>query len=283
MPDFSIIIPSFNRANKLPKAINSVLNQTFSNWELIVVDDGSTDQTRNIVKLNLDGQKVKYVYQAHSGVSDARNVGLNLASADYIIFLDSDDELSPNLLEDLMEHKYNNFDIIFWEVKKNLGDKIQIWKPRKLEKIYNYIRGSFLSGSLCYRKEILLKAGGFDPLLSFGENYELGMRVAQLDNLKTTIIPDVYLTYHVNQEFRPHSEPATKLASLEYLLQKHKKNYEKDNYSHSRLLYQMGYLNEKLNQKGKAYRLYKKAQKVNSLYLKPILKILFLKAKGIPS
>lgn len=276
---FTIIIPTFNRAQELSKAILSIINQTSDNWNLIIIDDGSTDNTKDGIQKHLTIDKINYIYQEHSGVSMARNHGIKLALSDYIIFLDSDDELCPNLIRDLTRLDYKRYDLIFWEVKKNFGESTSIWKPRKLEKIYNGIRGSFLSGSVCYRKEILETAGGFDPNIKFGENFEMGMRIAHLPDLNTIILPSIYLKYNINLGCRPNSEPNSKLESLQYLLKKHRNTYAEDPLSHSRLLYQIGYLNERLGRRDEAYEFFKLAWKRRPYYLKPLLKILHYQLK----
>lgn len=280
-PNFSIIIPSYNRVETLARALRSVVRQSMDDWELIIVDDGSIDNTKDIIREFLTDERIKYYYQEHRGVSSARNFGLIKAEGDYIIFLDSDDEFSEGLLERLTLIKYKEYDLVFWYTKKILGKKTQIWKPRKLEKIYNNIIASFLSGSVCYKRSILQKVGGFDEDLNFGENYELGIRLSQLKKLKTVILPEVHLIYHVNPGVRPNSMPAVKLKSLKYLLKKHKDKYESDKYSYSRLLYQMGYLNEKLGRNDKALMKFIEASKVDSMYVKPLIKKFILKFKWI--
>jgi len=82
---FSIIIPSFNRAHILPQAITSVLNQTYTNWELIVVDDGSTDNTSTILA-GYDDNRIHYYKKENGGVCSARNYGVNYSNGNYIIF-----------------------------------------------------------------------------------------------------------------------------------------------------------------------------------------------------
>ena len=99
----SIIIPTYNRAKFLPRAIESVINQTFKDWELIIVDDGSTDKTSNVVKQYQDN-RIRYIYQENSERSAARNNGIKHAKGKYICFLDSDDYYLSSHLE-----KLNNF------------------------------------------------------------------------------------------------------------------------------------------------------------------------------
>lgn len=97
-PLFSIILPTFNRASFLPRTIGSVLNQTVMDWELIVVDDGSTDNTRAMVSSFKD-ERIHYIHQENAERSAARNKGIAAAQGDWICFLDSDDEFLANHLE----------------------------------------------------------------------------------------------------------------------------------------------------------------------------------------
>jgi glycosyltransferase involved in cell wall biosynthesis len=98
-PFFSVILTTYNRAHLLHKAIESVLSQTFRSWELIVVDDGSTDNTRQLIE-RFDA-RIKYIYQQNSERSAARNNGIAHAQGQYICFLDSDDYYMDNHLETL--------------------------------------------------------------------------------------------------------------------------------------------------------------------------------------
>ena len=94
---FSVIIPTYNRAGLIGKAIDSVLAQTFADWELLIIDDGSTDNTRQIVEAYTD-RRVKYIYQENAERSAARNNGVAQAAGKYICFLDSDDYCLPDRL-----------------------------------------------------------------------------------------------------------------------------------------------------------------------------------------
>ena len=105
MSFFSIIIPSYNRAHMLSKTIESVINQSYSDWELIIVDDGSTDHTKELVASFIEKDaRIKYIYQENAERSAARNNGIENASGEYICFLDSDDMFERNHLSEL--HKF---------------------------------------------------------------------------------------------------------------------------------------------------------------------------------
>lgn len=132
----SVIIPTYNRAEFISDAIESVLNQTFEDYEIIIVDDGSTDNTKQIVQSYTS--KVKYYYQEQSGVSSARNYGIKAATGEYIAFLDSDDQFLPQKLEKQVEVLENNprIGIVY--------SPHIIWHPESDEKKVSRTR--FLSG-----------------------------------------------------------------------------------------------------------------------------------------
>lgn len=99
-PHISVIIPAYNVELYISSTINSVLNQTYNNIEIIVVDDGSKDKTRRIVEdLSLHHRNIHYLWQNNSGVSDARNYGISKASGEYIAFIDGDDLWKPEKIE----------------------------------------------------------------------------------------------------------------------------------------------------------------------------------------
>ena len=94
-PLVSVIIPTYNHAIYLKKAINSILNQTYKNFEIIVIDDGSTDNTKDIMA---EFKGVKYIYQENAGLSAARNNSISFSSGEFLVFLDADDWLYPQAL-----------------------------------------------------------------------------------------------------------------------------------------------------------------------------------------
>src|SRR5262245_55290236 len=101
-PAVSIILPTYNRANFLPQEFASIKSQTFTDWELIVVDDGSTDNTRELVEQLTQNwpEPVRYHRQENRGIAGARNTGLDLADGESIAFFDSDDVWLPHHLDD---------------------------------------------------------------------------------------------------------------------------------------------------------------------------------------
>ncbi len=125
-PLFSIIIPTYNRGYILSKAIESVLKQNFSNWELIVVDDGSTDNTPQVVKSFLTDKRISYIrLPDNRGVNYARNIGISKAKGKYIVPLDSDNQLLENALKTILqEFERIQHPLIFFRIKTLSGKKL---------------------------------------------------------------------------------------------------------------------------------------------------------------
>ena len=185
----SVIIPAYNRASFLNEAIQSVLDQdyfrqyAFSSFELLVVDDGSTDNTREIVESF--GDKVKYHFQEHKGVSAARNLGLDLAQGDYFAFLDSDD---------LWKKEKMSIQMCFMKAfpKAKVCYTEEIWirrgifvNPKKKHQKYSgWIFNKVLPlciislSSALFRREVFEEIGKFDEELLACEDYDFGIRLA---------------------------------------------------------------------------------------------------------
>lgn len=111
----SVIVPVYNAANYIAKCIQSVQNQTFSSWELILIDDGSQDNSLDIIRrFAIEDDRIKVIHQENSGAGMARNNGIENAIGDYIVFLDSDDYISEKYLSLLSSH---NEDVVFIDVE----------------------------------------------------------------------------------------------------------------------------------------------------------------------
>ena len=123
----SVIIPTYNRAHLIKRSAQSVLNQTYKNLELIIVDDGSTDNTKEVID-SLNDERIVYVKQENHGVSSARNTGINVANGKYIAFQDSDDIWHSDKLEKQINTlKQNNADIVFCKIFKQFYRRIIVF------------------------------------------------------------------------------------------------------------------------------------------------------------
>lgn len=128
----SVIIPSYNRADKIKPAVESVLNQTYTDLELIIVDDGSKDNTKEVIE-SINDSRVRYVRQKNSGACAARNNGINHAKGEYIAFHDSDDIWHKDKLEKQMNALLNNdADIVCCRLNKTYSDGTIKLMPEKM-------------------------------------------------------------------------------------------------------------------------------------------------------
>jgi glycosyltransferase involved in cell wall biosynthesis len=198
---FSVIMPAYNAEKFIKQSIASVLSQTFKGFELIVVDDGSIDSTKKIVKSFKD-KRIIYIYQKNQGVSAARNNAIKISKSDWLAFLDSDDVWIEDTLESFSEF-IDGFDLIIGEYAY-LGTKIDTpaydLSGLKMDKksIFNkLINGNFIGiGSLAFRKNIIDKY--FDEKIKFAEDYKLWLKLV-LKSEKIKIIDKVLYHYRVHE------------------------------------------------------------------------------------
>lgn len=178
---FSIILPTYNRAHLINKAINSVLSQTYTNWELIVVDDGSTDNTKEVVS-NYKDERIKYIYQENAERSAARNNGINHAQGDWICFLDSDDEYLDDHLEQLeKEIKKQKFSVGLYLTGHFIASNGLLKKHPLLNTKNNILKEIWqkfiLMNAVCVHQSILQKEK-FNSRFRIWEDTHLWMRIA---------------------------------------------------------------------------------------------------------
>ena len=129
----SFIIPSYNSASTIKKAVESILSQTANiKYEIIIVDDGSTDNTEEVIKSYEKDDRIKYYKKENSGVADTRNYGVKMATGEYIIFVDSDDYISQELLRDIEPYLLQNIDLIKWNPIFVDENKNELFKPQSV-------------------------------------------------------------------------------------------------------------------------------------------------------
>ena len=178
----SVVIPTFNRFIYLERAIKSVLNQTISVNEIIIVDDGSDDGTSEFIHSNYPN--LKYIFQSNSGVSAARNTGIKAASSNWIAFLDSDDAWVTNKIQKQITELELNPEMNFCH-----SNEIWIRNGREIKQKNTHKKfGGFIfdkcldkcrispSTVIC-RKSLLIKLNGFDEDLAICEDYDLWLRI----------------------------------------------------------------------------------------------------------
>jgi glycosyltransferase involved in cell wall biosynthesis len=185
-PLVSAVIPTYNYGAYVGKAIDSVLNQTHSNIECIVVDDGSTDNTREVVAKY--GERVHYIYQKNAGLPEARNTGVKAARGEFVGFLDSDDEWEPNFVEVALGY-FNKLAPEFGLVASRCSQVGLDSKPLGLKRLLPDIdeevsltdlifRTRFFPSAVVARTSAVIDAGYFDPNY-VSEDRDMWIRIAE--------------------------------------------------------------------------------------------------------
>lgn len=157
MPVVSIICPTWNRAYCLASAIRSVIDQTFKDWELIIVDDGSTDNTERVVRSFAD-TRIRYYKTAHRGVGHARNYGIRKSHGGFITCQDSDDVSLPDRLEKLLPY-VKKFDVVYSGLYVRSHDKEhntlgRAYLPAKKLNIKHLLREQYIPGPSIFKREV---------------------------------------------------------------------------------------------------------------------------------
>jgi len=187
MPEVSVIIPAYNKADLTVKTVQSVLVQTYKDLEILVVDDGSTDQTKE--RMLAFGDKIQYIHKPNGGACSARNLGIRRSRGTFIAFLDCDDlydekkiELSVGYLKKNPKFGYVHTDAYFIDQDGGIIRKYshprarkEGWVARKL------VLGNFICNStVVVRREILEKAGLFDESIFTPADWDLWIRLAEV-------------------------------------------------------------------------------------------------------
>lgn len=182
-PFFSVIIPTYNRATLIGKAIDSVLTQTYTNWELLIIDDGSKDNTREVVEAYTD-PRVKYIYQVNAERSAARNNGITQARGKYICFLDSDDYFLSNRLALLhTEMVKRNLPVAMFYTGLYFDNNGKMTEApvnlKEYDNRYDKIALSVIhSQQTCIHKQVLDEYK-YDRRFHIGEDMELWIRIVE--------------------------------------------------------------------------------------------------------
>ena len=189
-PLISIVIPTYNHAKYLDKALNSIIEQTYKNWEIIVVDNFSSDSTEEVV-LKYKDSKIKYIKVKNDGViAKSRNTGISNAKGDWIAFLDSDDWWSPKKLETIFPYLNQSNDFIYHNLqiinKDNVKTKKKTLKSRSLRQPITLdliLNGNpICNSSVVVRKKFLEKIGGLNESKEMiaAEDYNAWIKISCL-------------------------------------------------------------------------------------------------------
>lgn len=209
IPNVSVVIPSFNMGDLISDAIESVLHQTYDHFEIIVIDDGSDDNTREVVK-RYSGIGVRYFYQANSGPASARNTGIRLSRGEFVAFLDADDLWLPDKLECQMKafRKLNigmiacGYKLVDYSsgrtwseiVRHNFPSKEDLMKSLYISQIIPACSSGVVINMDCFRE-----VGYFNETLKIAEDWELWLRIARSYEIKFVEQPLVLIRVNLEK------------------------------------------------------------------------------------
>jgi glycosyltransferase involved in cell wall biosynthesis len=231
-PRISIVVPTYNSEPLLRRALSSIVNQTFKNWEAIVIDNYSTDASMDVIKSFNDPRIIVQSFKNYGVIGASRNLGIKNSKAAFIAFLDSDDEWLPEKLETINRYIEQGAEAIcngeIWirdekEIKKVFYGPVERSSYRSL-----LFRGNRMSTSaMTVSKRLLEKVGGFseNPELATVEDYDLWMKLAQ-EKVVFTFHPGILGKYYIHKESASRSLMKQTRAEIT-LLRKHFKGLKK--------------------------------------------------------
>ena len=272
----SVIIPTFNRANFLPRAIKSVLNQTFQDLELIVVDDGSTDNTEEVVRrFQKMNRRIRYIKQEHSGgAARPKNTGLKESVGEYIATLDSDDEWLPTKLEkqlDLFEKSANpnlGFVGCYYIAVNEFGSKEELYKiPQYIDTFRSILTHDYMGSGSCiiYKRKVFDNAGYFDENLKTAQDWEMRIRLVQKYDFDFVREPLVKYFIHM-KNITKTLDDLNRIQDHKYILRRHKALYKKYPKAYSTRIRNIGSMHLLAGNSKKACRYFIEAIKVAPLW-----------------
>ncbi|MCL7945676.1 glycosyltransferase [Marinobacter sp. ATCH36] len=218
----SVVTPTYNRARFLPDAVASVLAQTYADLELIVLDDGSVDDTREVLEPFLADRRVRYFYQENQGQSHARNHALEQATGDFIAFLDSDDLWTPDKLKKQLAVLNANPDVDIVHGDEAMIDEQGVVSSLENMKRYSgwitrYLladNGVSISTALV-RRRCFDEMGGFDTSVGVADDYELWLRFSA--RYRFHYEPGIVASYRV-MEYQISSDKHRRFAANERII-----------------------------------------------------------------
>lgn len=231
-PVISVIIPCYNQGLYLEEAIKSIKNQTFKEYEIIVVNDGSTDidTISKLDQLKAKYSDVKFIDQKNEGVASARNNGVNISSGEFIFPLDSDDLIAPTMLEKCLKEMRKNeelgFVYTYTELFGNENERI----ARSEYNFYDLLQMNFIVVSSLIRKKFFEEVGGFDENPeNLYEDWELFIKLGKHGRFGKLIREPLFF-YRKHGVSRVEKAIVMHKKSLNYIKERHS-----DLYSHKRM------------------------------------------------
>jgi glycosyltransferase involved in cell wall biosynthesis len=225
-PMFSVIICTHNRGHILPRAVQAILDQTFDDFELLIVDDGSTDDTRASVAEFAD-PRILYFYQENAGAPAARNAGVAAARGEFVTFLDDDDRVLPHWLERfarVIDREGCTVVCCGMELLDPTGRVLYSALPGNMGPAFDNLPGFFRSGTFSLTREAYLAVGGFAEIPA-SENMEFALRLLPMCRARGwrvgTVDEHLMLMSDRRPEERGQNSPVRILEACEYILSRY--------------------------------------------------------------
>lgn len=280
----TIITPTYNRAVLVQTTIQSILNQTYKDWELIIVDDGSTDNTEQAIQHFLGDRRIKYIKKHNSGQADSLNAGGLHATGDFITFLDSDDEAYPNWLQTVQDHIKDDTGILSVGAMRKYSDGSMIREGMNEFRFFGktiYLK--FTCGSLFIRRLIFNEIQGYDATLRSNIQTDLGYRLLSwLHNspLKAVVVNEylVQINVHDGERIRTNWKRRRE-GGIQFIKKHYGFIYENDRKEIANIYSTIAYSSYKLKQRNESVKYLFKAIRHNPVrwinYMR-VLKYAFL-------
>ncbi len=198
-PLITIYITNYNYGKYLKQSIESVLNQSFQDFELIIIDDGSTDDSKTIIESYEDNPKIKVVYQNNKGLTISNNTALKLSQGNFILRLDSDDYFHKDALMNLLKgFQSDEIGMVFgdWYEVDELGDVIELKQRHNFRRDVTLYDQPAHGACTMFRKSCLIKLNGYDESIKRQDGYELWLRFIQEFKVSNINIPIFYYRQH---------------------------------------------------------------------------------------
>ncbi|WP_372719112.1 glycosyltransferase family 2 protein [Novipirellula sp.] len=222
-PEISVVIPVYNASAYVAEAVESVLSQTFTDWELVAVDDGSSDRSVEILKKfqSLDS-RVKVLALAHSGIAGTRNAGIQAAKGEYVAALDNDDIMAPQRLEVQVKFMREHPDFVAVGAAGLLvdadGDPIaERYFPCSSDEVESELlngRNPLMQSGMMFRRDAVLRVGGYQDDRNFAEDYDLFLRlteVGRIGNLNEVLMRQ---RQHISRASAAHYQDQNRVVML---------------------------------------------------------------------
>ena len=256
MPKTSVIVPCFNQAQYLDECLESVLNQSFQEWECIIINDGSTDNTIEVASTwEKEDSRFKLITIENAGVSNARNIGIKNSNSKFIMPLDADDRLAPLYLEKAFEEiNLNKYSVVYCNAQY-FGKKTGLM-PVSFKSLKNLLLKNEIFVSALFKKRDFFSIGGFDENMDKGyEDWEFWINLLSKKNGGVIQLDYIGFFYRIKKNSRNQNVMKDKIIKTEmtnYIYKKHSNCYQ---HYHGNPIDNIKKLND-----------FKDLQKVSSLY-----------------